>query len=105
VKTCLHCNDWFTPTNEREVFCSKGCAADAKPFVWLGEMRLIDYPLVIVSASREVIERQMVAEWVKKYERDGSDAPFTPETVTFEQLTDWLEISVRAITMDVITWP
>jgi len=74
-------------------------------YVYLGEMRLMDYPLVIISESRETVEQKLVKEWANHAKQNGSDAPFTPETVTFNKLEDWLEVSIRQIEMDQVEWP
>lgn len=74
-------------------------------YVYLGEMSLEGYDLVIITDSQNQAEQALLREWKEKAKKRGTDAPFSIADATFELLQYHLECSVRQIPMNLVVWP
>ena len=74
-------------------------------YVYLGEMSLEGYDLLVIAESRSKAESLLLEEWREKARKRGTDAPFTVANATFEKLQDHLECSVRQIPMNLVVCP
>lgn len=75
-------------------------------YMYLGEMRLEGYDLVIIANTEAEATNAMIAEWKAKARKRGTDADFPIETATADQLQDHLENwSVRQIPVGMVVWP
>jgi hypothetical protein len=70
--------------------------------VWLGEARLVDYPVVIVAESKREAQEKLIAE----HRRVHTEA-FQPGNgaKNWDDLVDKTEAQVRQIAMGVVIWP
>jgi hypothetical protein len=67
--------------------------------VWLGEARLIDYPVVIVAESKREAQEKLIAEHRRVHTGQAGGAK------NWDDLVDKTEAQVRQIAMGVVTWP